>query len=556
MLKKIRNYLPFIILIIAGSLSLTDLFREGLPLTHDGQDHVARIANFYTSLSEGILIPRWGGNLNWGFGHPVLMFLYPLPSYIASVFIFTGFSYVDSVKIVFGLSLLISGIGMYLWVSRLLGVYAGLISALLYMFAPYRFVNLYVRGAIGEHVAFAFIPFVLFFVTRLFLDSHTKKSTVLNVLGSAIFSAFLILSHNALSIIFLGVVIAYTLILFSIKKEVKTLIFAFVSIIYGFCLSAFFLVPAFLEGKYTLRDIVTGGGEYAGRFVPSPADFLIPSWSYGITGDFSVQIGIVHFSLILLGVFTFFRLSSKKKLEKRLFVLMFVLFLISLFMMLKESNFIWTIITLLQKFQFPWRFLSLTVLASSVLGAYFAVIITKKNRGAFAVFFVFILVLLFYSQYWRANGYLIKEQSFYSSIYNSTTDTGESSPIWSIRFMEQRPQSSIEILSGEADIAEIERKSYVHKYKVNAFEQSLIKENTLYFPGWNVYVNGKKLDLNEIEFQNEQHRGVMTFKVPQGETEVKIVFEDTKLRTFSNIISAVSLVLLAVVGFIYLRKNK
>src|SRR3989344_7836935 len=148
-LQKRNSIIGLTIIILFSLIPLLDYLHPGLPITHDGQDHVARIANFYQSLSEGNLIPRWGSNLNWGFGHPILMFLYPAPSYIASVFIFLGYSLVDSVKIVFGLTFIISGIGMYLWINRLLVMYAGIVAAILYMFAPYRFVNLYVRGAIG-----------------------------------------------------------------------------------------------------------------------------------------------------------------------------------------------------------------------------------------------------------------------------------------------------------------------------------------------------------------------------------------------------------------------
>ena len=62
---ELRNKAIFIALIILAFLPVASLFSLGLPITHDGQDHVARIANFYQNLSEGNLIPRWAGNLNW-----------------------------------------------------------------------------------------------------------------------------------------------------------------------------------------------------------------------------------------------------------------------------------------------------------------------------------------------------------------------------------------------------------------------------------------------------------------------------------------------------------
>src|SRR3990167_7437139 len=104
----IKKYFGFIFLVFISIVPLVALLHPGLPITHDGQDHVARIANFYQSLSEGNIIPRWAENLNWGYGHPILMFLYPLPSYATSLFHLLGFSLVDSVKLVFAVAFIAS----------------------------------------------------------------------------------------------------------------------------------------------------------------------------------------------------------------------------------------------------------------------------------------------------------------------------------------------------------------------------------------------------------------------------------------------------------------
>ncbi|HSW87830.1 MAG TPA: hypothetical protein VLG12_01585, partial [Candidatus Saccharimonadales bacterium] len=162
------------ILIIIGFIPLVGLFHPGLPITHDGKDHVARIANFYQNLQEGNLIPRWAGNLNWGYGHPILEFLYPLPSYIASVFHLIGFSFIDSAKIVFGIGLLASGVCMYLWLAEFLSIPAAFIGGMLYMFTPYRFVEVYVRGDIGENLAFVFMPLTLLFIYRMYRSSLSR----------------------------------------------------------------------------------------------------------------------------------------------------------------------------------------------------------------------------------------------------------------------------------------------------------------------------------------------------------------------------------------------
>lgn len=534
-----KKHLFLFLIVFISLFSITDLFRAGLPLTHDGQDHVARIANFYQNLSEGNIIPRWAGNLNWGYGHPILEFLYPLPSYFSSFFHFLGFSIIDSVKIVFGMGMILSGISMYLWLSSFLGKSAGFIGGILYMFAPYRFVDMYVRGAIGEHIVFVFLPLTLYFIWKL-----SKRSSYWYIVGGSFSVAGLILSHNAIALMFLPLILLYAMYLTVIDRGKKRYKYYYTSIlVFGFGLASFFWMPAFFEGKYTLRDIVTKG-EYASRFVVDFKDFIYGPWNYGGTGMFTVQVGIVHWLLTLISFPATYFLYKKKD---KLWVLslgLLIIFAVTLFIMMPYSKIIWEKITTLQKFQFPWRFLSVTVFATSVLGAVIVSVIARKFK-VLAVCLLLIAVLFLNKDYWHAQGYFYKQENFFTDIYNGTTDTGESAPIWSVRFMEKRPKSKVEVISGKAEIREIKRTVTTRKYKVLAFGKSRILENTLYFPGWSVFVNGSKID---IEFQDPQNRGLITFFVEKGEHNVYIEFKETKLRLFSSVLSLFSI--LVIVAFI------
>lgn len=520
---------------------MLDLFHPGLPITHDGQDHLARIANFYQNLSEGNIIPRWAGNLNWGFGHPILMFLYPFPSYITSFFHFLGFSLTDSLKLVFGITFIASGIAMYLWTRSFLGELPGIFSGILYMFAPYRFVDLYVRGAIGEHVSFMFLPLILYFLFKL-----SKKYSYWHLIGGCLSFSGLFLSHNALSLMFLPFILFYMIYLYFLTHGKP--LFALTSatiVLLGLMISSFFLIPAFFEGKYTLRDIVTTG-TYASHFV-SFNKFFDSSWSYGGSGYLSVNIGIIH----LLGVILFplfgFKLLKEKKKAQFFFITLTLLYLIfSLFLMLNVSNFLYQSITILQKFQFPWRFMSTVVFTTSILTGFVFLILPLKYVKMSSVIILSILLFLLYKDYYHAKDYLYKPDNFFKAIYNGTTDTGESAPIWSVRFMEKRPNAHMEVIEGKASIYELKRNSTMHSYKVDVKSQnSRLKENTLYFPGWNIYIDGRKRLTNDIQFQDPKHRGLMTFYVNQGSHEIKVMFEETKLRFISNIISIVGIALLA-----------
>lgn len=543
----LSKHLGLIVVIILGFLPLFPLLHSGLPVTHDGQDHVARIANFYASLADGNFIPRWANNLNWGYGHPILMFLYPLPSYIASLFHFFGFSLVDSVKLTFAATYVFSGVFMYIWMRNVTNEKAGIVAAVLYMYAPYRFVDLYVRGAIGEHVAFMCIPLVLYFLYKISL--FTKNIHIYLVLLSVSTTA-LILSHNAVSIMVLPIALLYaTCIIYFSKKRLLLSVYYVVFLGLGITLSSFFLLPAFFEGKYTLRDIVTGNSEYAMSFV-KPFDYINLSWSFGGSAFLSKQIGLVQVFGVILSIVFIKRTKGILKLTSIVFLL---ILLGVLFIMLPYSNFIWQTVSILQKFQFPWRFLTLVVLVTAFLSAVPLVYIKSKRQSKWlAICFCAAAVILYFPYYSKVQGYLHKPEEFYTQVYESTTDTGESAPIWSVRFMEKSPGTFSEVIDGDAQIHRIFSNSTNKNYKIIVTsENARIRENTLYFPNWSVYVNGNKTD---IEFQDPANRGLITYYLPQGTHEIDIKFENTKIRTVSSIISSVSLLML--LGYVLINTRR
>jgi hypothetical protein len=182
------------------------------------------------------------------------------------------------------------------------------------------------------------------------------------------------------------------------------------------------------------------------------------------------------------------------------------------------------------------------VLSSAMLGCSFVVMMKEKYRWMVCLI-VFAGCLLLTYHTWQATGYLQKPESYYSGIYDSTTDTGESSPIWSIRFMERRAKERTSVIDGSAVIRSTGRSTTRHAYFIDVKEPARIVENTLFFPGWHVLVDGKDVT---IQFQDPAFRGLMTYTLDSGEHTVDIVFRNTKLRTVAGMISSMGI--LATIG--------
>jgi len=428
-----------------------------------------------------------------------------------------------------------------LWLKQLLGKEAALLGAFLYTYAPYRFVDLYVRGDIGENLAFAFVPLVLYFVYKLYKTSNAKYS----LLG-ALSLALLILAHNAIALMTVPFIFLYALYLIWLSKFNKRLILSTLYLIlFGFALSAFFWAPALLEGKYTLRNIVTKDG-YFNRFV-NFKNLIYGPWSYGGSGVFTQQLGIAQWLALIISPVLAFVFWVKKDKNYVLVVGCLLYALLAIFLMLPISDFFWARIMLLQNFQFPWRFLAITVLSTAILAALIIEMIPKKIQ-LIGVVVMIAIVLLVSKDYVKANGYLYKPASFYTGIYFSTTDTGESAPIWSVRGMEHTPKAHLEMLDGKATIKEIKRTSTEHLYTVNAAKKTLFAENTLYFPGWAILANGVPVS---IQFQDPHYKGIMTFRLNPGTYQIRAVYNETKLRLICDLISLTSLAIL--VGSLSLR---
>jgi len=254
----------------------------------------------------------------------------------------------------------------------------------------------------------------------------------------------------------------------------------------------------------------------------------------------------------ILGFYTFFRFFRKKKKDRILTGGLIIGFVVTLFLLLKISLPIWQSVSILQKFQFPWRFLSIMVFIPAVLAGSFISLWPAKKKTWLAAMII-ILLLLINRNYWHAKGFLYRDESFYSGVYPSTTDTGESSPRWSVRFMESYPEAPMEVIDGPAEIEVVSRSTTRHVYDIKAETPSRLVENTLYFPGWDILVDGNP---TEVQFQDPAYRGLMTFNVPAGEHQVIACFRETRLRLFADLVSLASLIVLSLSGIISKRLYK
>ncbi|MEX2007761.1 MAG: hypothetical protein WD992_03230 [Candidatus Levyibacteriota bacterium] len=539
-----------LILLLISTIGLFPLLHDGLFLTHDGDLQIARIAAYYKAIIDGQFPVRWGSDLNFGYGHPVLIFMYPLPSYLGAALYILGIGLSDSFKIITAASFVAANISMYLFLNEFFkNRLAAFIGALVYGFAPYRFLNMYVRGDIGEEMALVFVPLVLFALTKLY-----KKGNKMYVPLGGIFYALLILSHNGLALIFSPVLFLFFLISFFVLKDRRYLVYGISLFVIGLLLSAFFWIPALWESRFIQAKILIGS-MFADHF-PSIAQLLYSQWGFGPDvnkpGGLSPQIG----SLQLVSLLAFIPLVFMWKNKRYIFALyFFIVFAAAIFFMTSASKSFWETIPFLPYLQFPWRINAAVLICASFISAYILNTdpirrMISKNIGKLLLISFIALMIYISAPFTETKERRKINEDHYLNFTGDTTFHGQTNSIWTDSNKDRPSKSPIEIIGGEVSIENLERSSTRHVFNANVKRDAQILDNTVYFPGWQVKVDGQKVP---IEFQDMNHRGLITFYIPKGNRIVEVEFKESPIRFISDILSLAA-VILVTIGLVFYKK--
>ncbi|HEX8965080.1 MAG TPA: 6-pyruvoyl-tetrahydropterin synthase-related protein [Patescibacteria group bacterium] len=505
--------------------------------THDGFAHLARIGAYFKALQDFEFPVRWAGDLNYGYGMPIFNFMYQTPYFIASLFLLTHMGLVNAFKVTLALSFILSGIFMFGFAKEAFNDYKkAFLVAIFYQFAPFRLIELLVRGAFGEVYTYAFLPLVLWGIA-LFVKKQAYKSFLLISLATAL----LVLSHNALSLVFFGICFVYTFLFAQNKNSFfKTLL----ALGIGLLLSAYYWFPAIIEHKYTYGDLFMKT-LYLEHFPPIQ-NFFIPNFfnsSYLQTGGISVQLGLFHVIAIIFSLFLLFRKNTEKFI-KRLTVVNIFLLLITFFFMQPISIPVWVHVALLRQFQFSWRLLGIVAFITSILSVSYLYFKVFTKQWIYIVLVTLTIITTAY--YWKPPlGYDVINEKYFWNFPLTSTYFGETDVIWSAGPAKAYPKSRIEFVQGAGKITKFVKHQTTQTFTVKTTSKAVLVSNTEYFPGWRVFVNGEPV---AIQFQDPNWRGLITFAVPKGESTVQIVFGETPLRLGADIASLSAIVLLFAIG--------
>jgi len=552
---KIYSSRLFLVLVIIFALpSLFFLFKKGNYEPHD-LHHIADVYEMYRAFSSGQFPPRLGPDFSFGFGYPLFNYYYLLPFYVGAFFVFLTKSLILSYKLTFILPMFLSVFAMFVFLRRVFGNLPALVGALIYTYTPYRAVQLYVRGAVGEVWIMALLPLVAWSFLKVL-----SKPSLGNVASSSILLFLFLISHNYLSFLSLPLVLILVLFLsdkVNIERALKSFALLFVLALGA---SIYWWAPAILEKKLVSSQTPFPLYDH----FPFLRQLIFPSWGYGASlwgsGDgMSFQIGVVNllvlFSLLLLLTF---KIGLFVRRFLRLSVFLVLTFFVLVFFMNVRSYPLWRLIPFYDFIQFPWRLLIYTTFVSSLMSAVLVRVLPDrwKNVSAFVIIVLsFVLTVGYFKPeklvYKKDDDYLARffadrtmqgRRDSISPEYLGYSEDYLLLPKWVSERAKTKPKEKIEVTNGILSYSEINPVHYVATVTVE--KQGLVVFHSYYFPGWEVKLNGKT-----VPALVNQPYGDIKVEVPQGKSKIEFYWKETKLRLIFDLISVASLLALLYILF-------
>lgn len=544
----LKNNILLVLILLGLSLLTAKLYyHSGFPYTHDGENHLARFANYKVAVKEGQLPPRFAPNLMNHYGYPVFNYNYPLANILSLPFSFLKISYQLTFKIL-ALAAIVGGLaGLWWWLDTLKVKSFSAVGLSLAAAAssPFLLSLLYFRGNIGELLAWALLPWLFGHLT----NPAVIKSKWLIALFVGLWTAFF-LSHNVTVLYASGCLLLYLLgqqPMMSVLKQRVAILSA------GLLASLWFWLPALVEKSAIILDNADLSVGFATHF-PTLEQLLTGQQQFGFSlagsidsMSFALGLGLlVAWVMALVGVVTNVldnignRSGAVTKLSP--IQLIVILGLASFVFQLMITQPLWQVVPFIRFIQFPWRLGMLFALCASVL---VGVVVNKGSKVVTGLLVVLISLQVIVLSKTKPVDYFSKNNIDYDLFAQSTTTANENLPkTFTYESFSASWQPSPSITPSGGDLVVNSWTGSHRQYQVKSTEEVLVIEPTMIFPGWRSEV--KNLDSGETslaEYQDDQEiAGRLALRLPAGNYQVTTTFtQQTPARLAGNAISAITI---------------
>lgn len=534
-LRKRENRISLIFFIITMAVAIAPLLSRYCINGHDLEYHLLRIE----SIKEGILMGKPFLKVNvlffGGAGYASSMFYSDWYLFIPAIFRVMGFSIKTSYHLFAAMVFAACYLTTYMSVFKMsYSKFAASIAAILMTLCPYHMDDILLRGAVGEYMAFIFVPLVVYGIYNVIFEDMDHP--VMFGIGFA----GLILTHPASCILCVFFALcAFIVYIKRLYKNPSTLVRLLIVTVITVLVTAFFWLPMleqFASAQFHVSE--------------NWSDLLDASLDlYKVFSDEFPSLGMI-LAVLVLPRFTLRRKDYP--------ILNFVDFLLvmSLGFTIGTTNLVlWEKIGRFFTFlQFPWRLL---LMSSSLLAIADAIIFTiflerlgeVKREIVFDAAIIAAVAICSMTAINRFNdnnqGYYDYSNDYYSfAPFTANVIAGEWLP-QSVTDVTRLVEQSGQMIYEDASSCDFTREKNAVVGEVKGSHE-FVDVPFIYYKGYKAMLEDKNGETIDLQVTGEGDNGLCRVYLNGGTGTLTVKYKSTKLQIVSYLISAfVALLLVA-----------
>lgn len=254
LLNRIKDNKEYLYILLISIIVCIPLMNKNINIYRDdGIQHVCRLIGTYQTIKSGETLPMIMSNLCNNFGYSWNIFYSPLTAYAPLIFKIFNFTFTNCLKIFMFAVTLLSGITMYTFMMNVTkNKNVSLLSSILYVLAPYRITDMYIRIAVAELASFVFIPIIFDGLYSVLKEEKLSFKLIWGTVG-------LILTHTVITMYTAIICLLY--LVFNIKKlkSIKVIRILVISLVCILLITSFYWVGLLQHHNATSYEVFVPG---------------------------------------------------------------------------------------------------------------------------------------------------------------------------------------------------------------------------------------------------------------------------------------------------------
>lgn len=544
--KEIINY---ILIIIASIIISIPLANKSLNIYRDdGIQHICRIIGTEQTLADKQFLPMIMSNLCNNFGYSWNIFYSPLTAYMSVMFRIFNFSYVNCLKLCMFVIVLLSGLTMYKLTLRITkNKKLATLASIIYILAPYRITDMYIRTALAELASFIFIPIVF---EGLYIIVNEEKKSYKLALGAA----GLILTHQVIAMYTAIICFAYLIVFFKKLKSKTVLKNIGVNLLFCILMTSFYWVgllqhyfstsyEVFVPGRMEREEVlIFYKAKFSQLFITNSEQTMI------------YAIGLLSVIGLVLTPIAYKKVPEEYK-KTYMFFLITGVILIGMTLSIFPFEKLPQALTMLQ---FTFRLFTFTsFFFAFVVATNFAILIKNfKTLDIVVPLTISILLLVPYkskldfnlkdNEERLINGVRITENTGRVHSGMASMEYLPTKAFKNLKYIANRKDEVIVLDNNEAVISDYTKQASNMNCKIsNINKETTIELPYIYYLGYRVYANGQEITYTESD------NGFIQINIAK-DSQIKVKYLGTNEMLISYAVSIISFATIIVLN----HKNK